>query len=483
VESDQANTLSPTVRVRLYQGAALLRDELLAAGGSRVPTAADLDVMTDTWNLPLGAADVVEGLEVVVEVDPNDLVSEPDETDNVYSGSLPVGVLAPLNLVVFPIEASVHGTVGNVGSGDVASLFESAWKWIPSASMTFDVRDPLVTDEDLSTDAGWSNLLGDLQAIRTAEGATDQYYHGIIGAFNGIRYGGLGYLPSSPGSSFRSALSYDRLPFARATVAHELGHNLGRPHAPCGGPASPEPAFPYSDGSVGYPGYDVVTGSLVSSETYDFMSYCSPEWTSDYAFGQMVSWRSDDPRVATAYPAADGAATEGLLVWGRVGPNGVTLNPGFVVTAPPRLPESSQGSNTVRGLASDGRELFRITFEGVPLSEGPGSDERHFAFLVPLDAAQAADLSSIDLDSPFGRAERTAGRAPAAPAPATVLRGPGGRARVQWDRDAFAAALLRDRSTGRILGIVRGGDVSFGPGRRGLDQIEVLLSDGVRTVR
>jgi hypothetical protein len=50
---------------------------------------------------------------------------------------------------------------------------------------------------------------------------------------------------------------------------------------------------------------------------------------------------------------------------------------------------------------------------------------------------------------------------------------------MRWDRDAFPAALVRDTRTGRILSIVRTGQFSIRP-EPGL---EVLMSDGVRTVR
>jgi hypothetical protein len=50
---------------------------------------------------------------------------------------------------------------------------------------------------------------------------------------------------------------------------------------------------------------------------------------------------------------------------------------------------------------------------------------------------------------------------------------------MTWDRNDFPAALLRDSRTGRILSILRNGQLTtrVAPG------LELLLSDGVRTTR
>ena len=64
---------------------------------------------------------------------------------------------------------------------------------------------------------------------------------------------------------------------------HELGHNHGREHAPCG--VSGDANYPYNGGSIGVYGYDLLTGQLFSpNEHADMMSYCDPTWISDYNF-------------------------------------------------------------------------------------------------------------------------------------------------------------------------------------------------------
>lgn len=82
------------------------------------------------------------------------------------------------------------------------------------------------------------------------------------------------------------------------TVLHELGHNHGREHAPCGDPAGPDPQYPYANAGIGARGWDadldaLIDPAAVDPETgtphTDFMSYCWPNWWSDYSWRALVA--------------------------------------------------------------------------------------------------------------------------------------------------------------------------------------------------
>jgi hypothetical protein len=69
--------------------------------------------------------------------------------------------------------------------------------------------------------------------------------------------------------------------------AHEVGHNQGLDHAPCGGAAGPHiPGYPYPECRLGSQGYGVLDGSLRLEEySYDYMSYAiGNQWTSDFTY-------------------------------------------------------------------------------------------------------------------------------------------------------------------------------------------------------
>ena len=62
----------------------------------------------------------------------------------------------------------------------------------------------------------------------------------------------------------------------------------------------------------------------------------------------------------------------------------------------------------------------------------------------------------------------------------TVDRTTDGRARVTWNSSAYPMAMVRDASTGALMGFVRrSGDAVVTGGRA----IDVIFSDGVRSVR
>ncbi|MEM6955992.1 MAG: hypothetical protein AAF411_01440 [Myxococcota bacterium] len=107
---------------------------------------------------------------------------------------------------------------------------------------------------------------------------------------------------------------------SRWTVLHEIGHALGRAHAPCGGVPSSDPDFPHQEGAIGVEGYDVRTGTYVAATRADFMSYCRDEWISDYTYQGIAerlaqvdaaAWRArtsipQAPRAHHVFTVADG---------------------------------------------------------------------------------------------------------------------------------------------------------------------------------
>jgi hypothetical protein len=72
-------------------------------------------------------------------------------------------------------------------------------------------------------------------------------------------------------------------------MAHELGHNHGRQHVNCGGPAQPDPDYPYQGGAVGVFGFDVRQHAITPTTRTDIMGYCQDKWFSDYTYQALVT--------------------------------------------------------------------------------------------------------------------------------------------------------------------------------------------------
>ncbi len=482
VRANEDSPARPDVRFDIYHGATLVRSETVSYGESPVPTAPNLDDPTQTVDMVLAPGEVVDDLSVQVTIDPEGVYPE-DASDNTFPAGGPVDLdiapVPPLEVVWIPIQALVHGSTGNVDAGNVEDFFVSVRNWIPG-DLVLTPHAPYSTGADLRTEEGWSELLGEIQALRAAEGAGAEYYHGILDTPPGSPWAGLAYRPGSPTSSFRSGLSTDNLPRAAGTVAHELGHNLGRRHTPCGNPAGVDPGYPHPDAWIGAPGYDIQRNAYIASDrSRDYMSYCNPRWTSDYTFQAVLDWRRADPLAAPG--GAVSPRAEGLLVWGRIGPDGIDLEPAFEFQGVPLLPDGD-GPHQLRGLDAAGRELFSYAFRGEETGEEDGT--RHFAFFLPVSRTTRDALDRIEVGAPGvasvsrARVRGAAGAAAATPPPVRIEAAPGAGARVRWEVEDYPMVMVRDRVTGEVLSFARGGEATI-PTARSVDRLEIVASDGV----
>ena len=245
--------------------------------------------------------------------------------------------------------------------------------------------------------------------------------------------------------------------------------------------------YPHPNGVIGWAGYDIVQGDLrQSSTTYDYMSYCKPDWTSDYTYAAIRDWRLSDPLAAPApLMAAARAPVDGLLIWGRIGSDGISLNPAVASQARPVMP-TSPGENTLRGLAANGSELFSFTFDAVPVADSEDPTARHFAFFVPLAPAATDAVVEIIVDSPAGSATVSSGAGPSpvgALGPVETLTfaqvGPD-LVQVQWDAARYPLAVIRDRATGEVLSFARGGTARVNA--TSPQGLSITVSDGTRTL-
>jgi hypothetical protein len=518
VRASAPNSVQASVRVRLFNGGSMVREEIVAAPATGVPVTPDLAVATDTWNLVLEPGEVVPGLSVEATLDPDgSLAVRPRDGFRFPPGAgqepLTVHSLPPLKVLFIPIRATAHGSVtGDVTADNVDSFLLATRQWLPVGAVSATVRTPFTTDLDLTDIDDVERLLGDLQAARTMDGATDEYYHGIFPAMQGMAVGGIAYRLSTPQSSLRSGLSHDQLPGASAVVAHELGHNMGRPHVPCGAPANPDPYFPYFGGNIGAVGFDIVHNSLRGPVGFtDYMGYCPRNWTSDYTYEKILEWRMADTLAAPVPAGADAAADAdssplaaaaprppvapepGVMLWGSVNAREVTLNPAIAMEARPVMPDQD-GPHQLRGLDANGQVLFDVSFEGTEVPEAEDPTARHFAWFLPLSPEDAALLERVELSGPHGYAVRMASLGGhAAEAGETVeaamarheiqaRRLSDGETTLSWNPERHPVAVVRDAPTGQILAIARSGELRLAGLPRGT-RPELLLSDGVRSER
>jgi hypothetical protein len=477
VRSSGGNSAQPPVRVRFYNSTGtLVSTTTIQAPSSSVPVVTDESAISSSWNQTLTGAFLQPGLRLLLDVDPNNAVNEPNETDNTWPAdgtpvALDIRAVSTMLVTMVPVVQSVRGDTGRVDQNNKANFIVPMQRMFPIANIDADVRAPYTYSgaELQSGGANWQTLLMELNALRVAE-ANGRMYYGIVRVGYNSGVAGLGYI------GVPASLGWDYQPSGTEVMAHELGHNFARLHAPCGNPAGADGQYPYSGAEIGAYGYDIFSGVSKLPATRDLMSYCNPPWISDYTYRGILDFRAlRYPPVSPAMQAA-GASQRGLLVWGRLEGGRLILEPGIEVDAPASLPTRT-GPHHVEGFGLNGETLFSFNFAGDRVADTDNPNDQSFAFVVPLAQLRGLELNRIRLAALGRQVEQRGAGGGAAPA---VQRTAPGRLRVTWNPSSARLAMIRDGRTGQILSFDRRGDVDI---RTTSDDIEVTLSDGVKSTR
>jgi hypothetical protein len=478
--ANQTNSAQPPIRVRLYNGAVQVQTYTIAAPSAGVPTAVTEGTLASSWNVLVPGALVQPGLRVLADVDPAGTIGETDEANNRFPVSgTPVGIdvraLPTFQIRFVPILQQVNGLQGDVSDVNKESFLTDLKVKLPVGAYAADVRAPYTTTaaalESGNANGAWSTILSEVLALRSAD-ASSSYYYGVVRTSYSSGVAGMGYV----GGSARTAIGWDLLPGGSSIMAHEVGHNMGRQHAPCGGAGSPDPSFPYSGGQIGGWGLNLTSLLLKAPTTADVMGYCHPDWISDYNWSAMVSYRQGGPN--NAPPAAGSSAGDGLLVWGRISNSGIVLEPGFRVAASPDAAPRG-GPFRLDLLAADGSLVRTVSFDAAPVGDLPGAAEQHFCFVMPLD--QAVDPLVAGFRVRVGALTATRMAAPGAPADpeSDVARANAAQVRVRWNAVRYPMVMVRDATTGQVLSFARGGAATLWSGA---SRFQLEFSDGVQTM-
>lgn len=439
----QDGATMPPVRATFYHGGTPVHTVEIPAQDTMLPAEIDEGSLSSSANAEVPARVVAPGLEMVIEIAPYGAAD--------FSGgaglrlpetgrtAVEVKEMPPLDLTIVPFlwteypDRTILSRTGGLAAGD--DLFWQTRDLLPVGDFNVTVRDFAWS----SVDPVFENIpeiVGETRAIRALDGA-DGHYMGVLRD----RGGGQ--------ASLSGRVSV--VPLEGSVIAHELGHNMSLRHAPCvpflggifGGPGGVDPLYPYPHGRIGSWGYNMWSHDigyirspdndmLVPPEISDLMGYCDPVWISDYHFTKALKYRhtvETDDVMASASPraAADPGYERALLLWGsRDESGGLELMPAFVVDAAPFVPAGG-GPYRLTGEDGGGRALFTVRFTMGEVAHGEGGA---FAFVVPAPASWASRLARI------------------------TLAGPEGRVSIDAAGDR-AAALLRDRLTGRVRGLLR----------------------------
>ena len=420
--AQQANNEGiPLIRARFYVDGRETHVRDIPGKSDPIPTAVVEGDLSKSANAEVPGWVIQPGLEMVIEVDP-DATLDPElgvakripETGRL---AVEVKAMRRFDLTVIPfIWTATHDSSIVELAGAMAAdpehheMLAGARTLLPIGDLSVTAHAPV-----LSSSNNIFTLIRETGAIRVMEGGPGHYMGmmspSITGGFAGMANGTrLSFLEPHPG-----------------IIAHELGHNMNLGHAPCIATSILDPSYPYPDGSIGAWGYDFRNGGkMIRPSTSDVMSYCSPQWISDYHFTNALRFRLFDEGAAAV--AAVSTPTQSLLLWGGVGSDSVPyLEPAFVIDAPVALPDSS-GDYRIGGRTAVGGELFSLSFTMPEIADGDGSSS--FAFALPVRPGWEDGLATI------------------------TLSGPGGSVSLDGETD-IPMAILRDPWTGQVRVILR----------------------------
>ena len=254
--TSEVDATMPPVRAVFYDGTSEVFEAEIPGQGATIPRQINEGDLTTSANARVPGSVVMPGLEIVIEVDPDGTLDPAlgisERLPLVGRMSVDVRDVPPFDLTLVPLlwtenpdRSILTQTEGLTAD---SNMFRFTRDLLPIGDFEMSVREPLW----VSTEPVFSNhvaLANQIVALRAMDGASGHY----MGIING---GGFALTHRVIVSGLH-----------RNTIAHELGHTMRLPHAPCGGAGGPDPDYPYPDGSIGAWGYDLLNEMLMNPDT------------------------------------------------------------------------------------------------------------------------------------------------------------------------------------------------------------------------
>lgn len=363
-------------------------------------------------------------------------VTETDYTNNDYSVSVTYEDVPPLNLTVYRVGYQKDGAEYWPATDHVNKLVSWLRAAYPIDNLNYLVRSMMWGSEaNVSTDSDGKTKLSNpscgsvhsslslvARGSALTGGGPDRAYGLVSDALAFMR--GCSPTPgnsaSGPAGAGTFGWDFDGS-YADWYGGHEIGHSLGRPHAPfCGADGSAY--YPYWYGHIGpytgpgsplgwrdeLYGFDVRDQSIYPDTWTDVMSYCDREWVSNFTYEHLMD-TIQSHGTSTSAAATVAATVDRLSVAGTIdqATGDVQLEPIFVLPDSEELEPRVPGDYAIVLRDGSGGELARYAFTPVEIHSGPpspdASGENEIALLSFSERVpHVAGTERIDIEGPGG---------------------------------------------------------------------------------
>jgi hypothetical protein len=248
------------------------------------------------------------------------LVPDYGNTQAAYNKTFVFNNVPALNVLVIPIrlyDPPEYQTGFVFGPANTSYAQDALFRMYPVPSVNITVHSTFNFVGDMASEGDWDWLLTQITNLRYSEGCGDYckiVYFGVVPLIDenndvtwyppngGIL--GLGYVDkprAAIGVSNETVYGYR---YGVDTIAHEVGHTLGRLHTEGCGASNVDKNYPYPNGIIGQFGLRLSDQIVQPNTDNDIMNYCDNQWISDYTYQGLYNDQIQ-PTAAPELPVQD----------------------------------------------------------------------------------------------------------------------------------------------------------------------------------